>query len=204
MVSERTILIATTNSGKLREVRAMLAGLPVRLETLADHPPLPTPNENAETFEGNARLKALHYARLTGRLTLADDSGIEVEALGGGPGVHSSRYAGPQCDPAANNAKLLEELADVPPAQRTARYRCVIALAGESEVLATAFGKWEGLIVAEPRGRNGFGYDPHFFVPECGITAAEMTPEEKNRRSHRGQALAAIRDEIERLLAGSP
>ena len=204
MVSKRTILIATTNPGKLREVRAILAGLPIRLETLADHPPFPEPKEDADTFEGNARLKALYYARLARRLTLADDSGIEVDALDGGPGVHSSRYAGPQCNATANNAKLIEELADVPLARRTARYRCVMALASESEVVTTTSGKWEGLIVDEPRGGHGFGYDPHFLVPECGITAAEMAPDEKNRRSHRGEALVAIRSEIERILAGTP
>ena len=202
-MTETTILIATSNPGKLREVRAILAGLPVRLETLDDHPPFPQPNEDGETFEDNARIKALHYARLTRLLTLADDSGLEVDRLGQHPGVRSSRYAGPQCDPAANNAKLIAEVAGVPPAERTARYRCVIALASESTVLITASGKWEGLIVDEPRGRHGFGYDPHFFVPECGMTAAEMAPEEKNRRSHRGQALMAIRLEIERLLTQS-
>ena len=204
MVTATTILIATTNPGKLREVQAILAGLPVRLESLADHPPLPDPVEDAETFEGNARLKALHYAGLTRRLALADDSGLEVDALGGKPGVHSSRYAGPQGDAAANNAKLIEELGGVPPEQRTARYRCVIALANDAEVLATASGKWEGSIVDEARGANGFGYDPHFFVPNCGMTAAEMTPFDKNRRSHRGLALAGIRIEIERILAASP
>ena len=204
MVTATTILIATTNAGKLREVQAILASLPVRLESLADHLPLPEPVEDAETFEGNARLKALHYARLTRRLALADDSGLEVDALNGRPGVHSSRFAGPLGDSDANNAKLIRELGDVPPDQRTARYQCVMVLANGAGVLATASGKWEGLIVDEARGANGFGYDPHFFVPKCGMTAAEMAPPEKNRLSHRGLALAGIRIEMERILAASP
>ena len=199
-MTETAILFATTNAGKLREVRAILAGLAVRLESLTDHPSIPAAVEDADTFEGNARLKAIHYSRLTNRWTLTDDSGLEVDALGGRPGVHSSRYAGPEGDAAANNAKLVRELDGVPAEKRTARFRCVVVLANGSEVLATASGKWEGLIVDDPRGANGFGYDPHFFVPHYGITSAEMTPEQKNRLSHRGQAFTAIRAEIERIL----
>jgi XTP/dITP diphosphohydrolase len=145
----------------------------------------------------------LHYAALTGCWTLADDSGLEVDALRGEPGVHSARYAGPGCDAAANNAKLVRKLSDMPPGQRMARFRCVIALASPEEVLAMASGALRGVIVDEARGAGGFGYDPHFFVPEYGTTTAEMSPEQKNRISHRGQALQAVRPAIERLLAGS-
>ncbi len=180
----------------------MLASLDVTIETLDDYPAIPQAVEDAESFEGNARRKALHYARLTGRLTLADDSGLEVDALGGEPGVHSARYAGPMCEDAANNARLLEELAGVPDEQRSARFCCVMALARREDVLATASGSVEGLIIDEARGENGFGYDPHFFVPEFGMTTAEMPPEQKNRISHRGKALAAIRPAIERMLTG--
>ncbi len=200
MVGAATILIATTNPGKLREVRAILSGVPMKLTTLADHPDLPVPIEDADTFEGNAELKALHYARLTGCWTLADDSGLEVDALDGRPGVYSSRYAGPQCDPAANNARVIRELANVPLEGRTARFRCAVALASPTEVVATASGTVEGVIIDEARGSNGFGYDPHFLVPEHGLTTAEMAPEEKNRISHRGRALSAIRPEIVRHL----
>lgn len=202
-----TLLIATTNLGKLREVRAALGRLPVRIMTLDDfsraacRPRWPEPVEDAETFEGNAAIKALHYARLSGGWALADDSGLEVDALGLAPGIRSARYAGSARDDAANNSKLMEQLAGVPTERRTARFRCAIALADSERVVATASGVVEGRIVDQPRGSNGFGYDPHFYVPEQGLTTAEMAPDQKNRISHRGQALRAIRPEIERLLA---
>ncbi|GAG17307.1 unnamed protein product, partial [marine sediment metagenome] len=144
--------------------------MPVRLTTLDDYPRLPAPREDATTFEGNAKLKALHYARFAGCWTLADDSGLEVDALDGNPGVHSARYDGNACDPAANNAKLIRELAGVPPRNRTARFRCAIALANPNEILATGLGVVEGVIIDDALGGNGFGYDPHFFVPEFGVT----------------------------------
>ncbi len=199
MRTETTLLIATSNRGKLREVRAVLANMPVRLKTLADFPGIPEPIEDGVTFEENAKKKALHYADLTKCLTLADDSGLEVDALGGAPGVYSARYAGVRGDDAANNARLIAALAGVPAERRTACFHCVVALAIPDKVLAVASGMIEGLIVDDPRGCNGFGYDPHFFVPECGVTAAQMPPEQKNRISHRGRALAAIRCVIERM-----
>ena len=202
-VNQPVLLFATTNRGKFKEGWAVLSTLPGRLVSLNEYPQLAKPLENADTFEGNSRLKALHYARLTGFWTLADDSGLEVDALGGAPGVYSARYAGPACDDAANNAKLLLRLADVPKEKRTARFRCVVTLASPKEVLATSSGVLEGLIVSEARGRNGFGYDPHFFVPPYGMTTAEMPPDQKNGISHRGQALAAIRPQIEQILARS-
>lgn len=188
----------------MREAQAILAGLGVRIATLNEYPGLPEPVENADTFEGNAELKALHYARLTGCLTLADDSGLVVDALGGEPGVRSARYAGPGSDDAANNAKLIGKLADVPAEERTARFRCAIALANADKVIATVSGKVEGVIVDEARGGNGFGYDPHFFLPDLGMTTAQMEPPQKNRISHRGKALRAIFPVIERFLARSP
>lgn len=192
------LLIATTNRGKLREVRAMLEGLPIEVVTLDEYPTLPPPVEDQDTFEGNARLKALHYAKLTDCLTLADDSGLEVDALGKAPGVYSARYAGPACIDAENNAKLIGDLVDVPAEKRTARFCCAMALVQREVVLAIEIGRIEGLIVDEPRGTNGFGYDPHFLVPEYGLTAAEMPPEQKNQISHRGRALSAMRPAIER------
>ena len=198
-----TLLIATSNRGTLREVRAVLAGLPVRLATLDDHPGITAPVEDADSFEGNAKLKALYYARATGAWTLAEDSGLEVDALHGEPGVHSARYAGSGCDSAANNAKLVRQLASVSQDRRGARFRCVAALANPSEVVGTASGFIEGVVIDEPRGANGFGYDPHFLVPEYGMTTAEMSPGQKNRISHRGMALRAIRPAIERLLSGN-
>lgn len=200
MTGPRSILLATTNAGKLREVRAVLVGLPVALTCLADHPAMAEAVEDAESFEGNARIKALHHARLIGSWALADDSGLEVDALGGAPGVYSARYAGVPGDDAANNARLVGALRGVSREQRTARFRCVLALADPHEVRAVTTGTIEGLIVDEPRGENGFGYDPHFLVPELGKTTAELPPEQKNAISHRGQALRAMRAAIERLI----
>jgi len=198
--AKRRLLLATSNPGKLREVLAILAGLPLDLATLADFPRLPPAVEDADTFDKNARRKALHYARLTGLWTLADDSGLEVDALGGDPGVYSARYAGEGSSDASNNAKLVAQLANVLPARRTARFRCAIALADSTQVLATSAGVFEGSILDEPRGENGFGYDPLFFVPSLGMTSAEMPPELKNSVSHRAQALRAIRPQLERLM----
>lgn len=197
-----TILIATKNRGKLREVQDILAGLPVVLATLDQFPDLPDAVEDSETFAGNAQRKAMHYARLTGLWTLADDSGLEVDALGGAPGVYSARFAGRHGDDAANNKKLIAQLANVPSEKRTARFRCAIALAGPEGILATTHGAIEGLIVDDPRGSNGFGYDPHFFLSSLGMTAAQLPPELKNRISHRAQALTAICPCIQRLLGG--
>lgn len=202
-----TILIATTNPGKLREVRHVLARLPVELLTLNEFQDLTEPIEGANTFEGNAIIKALHYARLTGHSALADDSGLEVDALGGRPGVLSARYApSPQeadraVRDAANNHKLLRELAEIPTALRSARFVCSVALAAGNEIMGTARGVVEGRIVDVPQGENGFGYDPHFFVPEIGLTTAQMTPGQKNRISHRGKAFRSIRRILERILA---
>ena len=200
MVATPTILIATTNPGKLREVKAVLGALPVRLMGLADFSDVPEPVEDAPTFEGNARIKALYYAGQTGVWALADDSGLEVDALDGAPGIYSARYAGVAGGDAANNAKLIEALRAAPEARRTARFRCVVVLARPEAVLAVGRGAIEGAIIDEPRGANGFGYDPHFLVPSLGKTAAELPPEHKNRISHRGRALADILPHLRALL----
>lgn len=200
----RKLLLATTNPGKQREVQAILAGLQFELITLRDFPGVPEAVEDGETFAENARRKALHYARHTGMWTLADDSGLEVDALGGAPGVFSARYAGADATDAANNAKLIAQLAGVPDVARRARFRCCIAVAVGDRVVASSSGCIEGQIVDHPRGHNGFGYDPHFLVPQLGQTAAEMPPELKNSISHRARALTAIRSRLEELIvAGS-
>jgi len=198
----RQIVIATANPGKLREILAVMGDLPVAWVSLCDLPAVDEPVEDGTTFAANARLKARYYARVTGLWSLADDSGLEVDALGGDPGVRSARYAGEPCDDAANNAKMIGELTGVPAEKRTARFRCAIALAGPDDVLAEAEGKIEGVIVDAPRGENGFGYDPHFLVPSLGKTTAQIAPEHKNEISHRGNALRAIRPAVERCLAG--
>ncbi len=194
------VLVATGNPGKLREIREITAGLPLRWRALAEFPHVPEAVEDGDTFAENARRKARHYSRATGLWTLADDSGLEVDALGGAPGVHSARYAGLPRDDRANNRKLIAALAGVPAARRTARFRCAIALADGEHILLETDGRVEGRIIDEPRGANGFGYDPHFLVPELGRTMAELPSAEKNARSHRGAALRAMLRQLEALL----
>jgi XTP/dITP diphosphohydrolase len=198
--SRRRILIATGNPGKFREIASVTADLPVDWVSLADLPAIDEPVEDEATFAGNARLKALYYAKAADMWALADDSGLDVDALGGKPGVISARYAGEPCNDAANNAKMIRELAVVPAEKRTARFRCAIALARPEGVLAEAEGKIEGVIIDERRGENGFGYDPHFLVPSLGKTTAEISPEHKNSISHRGNALRAIKPAIKTCL----
>jgi len=194
------LLLATHNPGKVREIRQLATGHDWLWHSLDDFPDVPEAIEDAETFSANARRKALHYAAATGLPTLADDSGLEVDCLGGAPGVLSARYAGRPHDDAANNRKLVAALEGIPREQRTARFRCVMVLARPNEVLAETRGAVEGIIIDKPRGTNGFGYDPHFLIPSLGKTMAELPAEEKNARSHRGQALRAMLPEIARLL----
>jgi XTP/dITP diphosphohydrolase len=205
-VLRKPLIVATTNPGKLREFRALLSELPFELLSLADLG-VAAPEETGATFLDNALLKARHAAvaaagfRGAGpgeALAIADDSGLEVEALGGAPGIYSARYAGAGADDAANNAKLLRALEDVPAERRRARYRCALVLAPEAAGAAPliAEGVWEGRIIDTPRGSGGFGYDPYFWLPDLGRTAAELDPEQKNRLSHRGIAMRALRDQM--------
>jgi len=174
--------------------------------------PIDEPAEGGATFAANARAKALHYARATGRWALADDSGLAVDALGGAPGVRSARYAQETFQPGAdraerdraNTAKLLAALADVPDERRTARFVCHLALAEPGRVLLEARGTLEGRIARAPAGHNGFGYDPVFFLPDRGCTAAELTAAQKNAISHRGQALRRFAGKLTDLLADGP
>lgn len=183
------LVIATRNQGKLREIRRLLEATEVRVLGLDVFPDLPEVEEDGETFADNARKKAVTVARLTGRLTLADDSGLEVMHLGGAPGVRSARYAGAIADDVANNRKLLAALAGVPRAGRRGAFVCAMALCGPDGGCRFFSGRLEGIIGEEPRGDGGFGYDPLFLVPEYGKTLAELPLEIKNRISHRGQAL---------------
>ncbi len=186
------LVLATRNDGKLREMRQLTAGLPFVWRGLDDFPAVPEAVEDAETFVGNATRKALHYAEATGLAALADDSGLEVDALGGAPGVHSARFAGASRDDAANNRKLISALAGTRIAERTARFCCAMVLARGGEVLHVATGVLHGLILDEARGENGFGYDPHFFVPALGRRTAELAADQKNAISHRGRALRGV------------
>jgi XTP/dITP diphosphohydrolase len=187
------LLVATRNRGKIRELARLLAELPdVELVGLDELPPVPEVIEDTGTFEGNAAKKAREVARATGLPALADDSGIEVDALHGAPGVDSALYAGRHGDDEANNAKLLAELEHVPDAERTARFRCVLAFADPRGALGDAVhlehGVVEGSILRAPRGENGFGYDPLFLLRGDVRTTAELAPDEKNAISHRAEA----------------
>ena len=197
----RTLVLATRNRKKFEEMAAILADLPAVLKSLDDfRPPIEALPETGDTFEANAREKALGYARLTGQWTLADDSGLEVDALGGRPGVWSSRWGGREGDDRLNNETLLAALSGLPRESWTARYRCAIAVATPEEVLAVTEGACEGCITDRPAGSNGFGYDPYFRLPDRGCTMAELAPDEKNRISHRGRALEAMKRRLEKLL----
>jgi XTP/dITP diphosphohydrolase len=201
----RTLIVGTQNPGKLKELEAILigGGLRVRLATLPGH--VQPPDETEATLAANAALKATHYARATGEWTLADDTGLEVDALDGAPGVQTAYYGGPEADPAKNRAKLLRALKDVPEGRRSARFRCVVALADPTgAVRATAEGVLEGAIAPEGRGAGGFGYDPLFLLTADeprGQTLAELADGRKNTLSHRARALAGLRPRLLELLA---
>jgi XTP/dITP diphosphohydrolase len=188
----RVLVAATGNAGKLAEIAAFLApsGLDFRdLSALADTTPV---EETGATFEANARLKAEEYSRRTPHLVLADDSGLEVDALGGAPGVHSARYGGPDLTDEERCHLLLVALADVPDDKRTARFRCVLAVARDGLTLEIVEGAVEGTILRVPRGNGGFGYDPVFFHPPSGCSFAELSREQKQKVSHRGHALLQL------------
>jgi XTP/dITP diphosphohydrolase len=191
------LLLATSNAGKIRELALALEGLPVRLRTLSELEPHPPVEETGETFEENASLKATSYGRRTGLLTLADDSGLEVAALGGAPGVRSARYAGAEATDGQRVARLLEELEGVGDARRGARFVCVLALYDPAAATLRLFrGVCAGRIAGSARGSHGFGYDP-VFVPEgYDLSFAELPGEIKQRISHRAIALAAARDHL--------
>ena len=193
----KTLVLASGNAGKLIELRAMLADLPLTIVPQRERGVDDVP-ETGTTFVENALIKARHASKITGLPALADDSGLIVDALDGAPGLYSARYAGSPTDDAANNAKLLQALDGLPEAQRTARFYAVIVLlrhADDPQPLI-AEGSWEGRILDAPRGHNGFGYNPVFLDPAHGLTAAEMEPAQKNRISHRALALQALRDRL--------
>ena len=186
------IVIATLNQNKLKEFKALLEGFKLTILSLKDFPHLPAIAEDGKSFYENALKKATTVARYTRKLTIADDSGIEVEALGGRPGVHSSRFAGENASDEENNAKLLSELHSVPFDRRGARFRCVLVVAKPEGETTFVEGECKGIIIDKPRGHYGFGYDPIFLVPEYNKTFSEIRPEEKNRISHRARALRKL------------
>lgn len=193
MARRRTVLlVATTNRGKTREIAAALAAFPVRVLSLSEAGIRLSCPEKGKTFEANAGEKAVFYSRLSGVLTLAEDSGLEVEALGGKPGVYSARFSGPAATDSRNVAKLLRLLASVPRRKRRARFVCAMSLARDGRILETVRGTVRGTISLEASGTNGFGYDPVFYYHPFRKTFAELSPAKKNSVSHRGRALAAM------------
>lgn len=196
----RKIVLASSNAGKVKEIQALLADkdfeiVPQSALGIGDA------EENGASFHENALIKARHAARLSGLPAIADDSGLEVDALNGAPGVYSARYAGSKSSDADNNRKLLSELQDVPASLRTARFRCVIVLLRDADDPAplVAEGSWEGSILEQGKGNSGFGYDPLFYVGEKDCSAAELSGEEKNRLSHRGKALFSLRAQLDQV-----
>jgi len=187
------LVLATANAAKARELAALLTGIPYRLRTLADFPGVTLPPEGADSYVENALAKARVVAAASGALALADDSGIEVDALGGAPGVLSARYGGEGLSDAERCAKLLEALKGVTALKRSARYRCVIAFVEPGGREATAEGKVDGILVDQPVGTGGFGYDPIFYYPPLDSTFAQLASDEKHTVSHRGIAMARAR-----------
>ncbi len=199
------LVLASHNAGKLAEFRRLFADSGIEVLSQAELGVEDIP-ETGLTFIENALLKARHAARVTGLPALADDSGLCVDVLGGAPGLYSARYAGSHGDARANNDKLLRELADVPDEQRGAHFHCTLALLQHAEDPAplVAEGRWHGRVLHAPRGEHGFGYDPLFLDPASGLSASELSPSEKNRISHRGLAMVALRRLLAETLAGQP
>ncbi len=200
----RRLIIATHNAGKAREMRTILRehlqGVPVEIMTLADFPGMSEPDESGGTYLQNAEIKARAAADALRELAIADDAGLEVDALNGEPGLHSRRYAGIETSFDEKMSLLLERMRDVPEHQRTARFRCAVAIAEPSGPTHLFTDTCEGRIALERSGTGGFGYDPIFFLPDLGCTMADLTPEHKNRISHRGKTLAAAAPVLRRLL----
>ena len=188
------LVVATTNPGKLREIRHVLDGAEVELRTLADYPPVPEPQETGTTFAENARLKALYYGDATRELTVAEDSGLVVDGLGGEPGVQSARYLGTNATYPQRFAHISDELARRGHQHSPARFVCALALVRDGRVVFEAEGAVEGRIAREPRGTNGFGYDPIFFYPPYGRTLAEVDNDRKLAVAHRGVAFRKLRE----------
>ena len=196
------LLVATTNPGKVREIKDILEGLDIELGTLADHPGVPEAEETGSTFAENARMKALYYARATGLTTVAEDSGLAIDALDGAPGIHSARYNGNTY--IEKFARLFGELDRLGAADSAARFVCALTLVRDGQVIFETEATVEGRITRDPRGTNGFGYDPIFFYPPYGRTLAEVSTDEKLAVSHRGKAFRALREYMVKATAGRP
>lgn len=192
----KKIIFATGNEGKMKEIREILGDLDVEVLSLKDAGIKADIEENGKTFEENAVIKATEICKMTGEIVLADDSGLEIDYLNKEPGVYSARYMGEDTSYRIKNANLIQRLEGVPDEKRTARFVCAIAAAFPDGSIKTTLGTMEGRIGYEEKGENGFGYDPIFYLPDFGCTSAELSMEEKNKISHRGKALRAMRDEL--------
>ncbi|MCX5833386.1 MAG: XTP/dITP diphosphatase [Deltaproteobacteria bacterium] len=190
------IVLASKNQGKINELKSMLRDCDVEILSLEDFPDIPDIEEDGKSFFENALIKARTVSRITGETVLADDSGLEVDALGGAPGIYSSRYAGSDATDEKNIRKLLAELQGVGAENRAAAFRCVLVLFRFDGTFETFEGRWPGRIIFEPRGEKGFGYDPIFEDPQLGFTAAELAPDVKNVTSHRGRALHLLKKRL--------
>lgn len=199
----KEVIIATKNPGKAREFEQMFASRGMEVRTLLDFPELPDVEETGTSFEENAILKAETISRVLNKMVIGDDSGLMIDALEGRPGIYSARYAGEPKNDQANTEKVLRELAGVPEERRTARFYCALAIAVPNRKTATVSGTCEGRILEEPRGTNGFGYDPVFYVPDKGVSMAELSSDEKNKISHRANALKKLETILDSILEGA-
>lgn len=188
-----TIVLATNNQGKVAEFQRLLTNTPYQIKAQAEFA-IADAAETGLSFVENAIIKARHASRISKLPAIADDSGLEVDCLDGAPGIHSARFAGPEARDADNNRKLLEQLQGLPPEQRKARFQCLLVYMRHAEDPTPLIcqGSWEGEILTEARGNNGFGYDPLFYIPDCGCTSAQLSPAEKSRLSHRARAMACM------------
>ncbi len=197
----KELIVASRNKGKVNEIRELLADLPVKVTSLLDYPKLPDVVEDGTTYEANALKKAVAVAKTTGKMALADDSGIEIAALGNAPGIYSSRFAGKGASEKDRNHKLFEMLRGMPMSKRRARYRCVVALVdGRAKTISIAQGTCGGYITTKERGTHGFGFDPVFLLKRYGKTFGELSPSLKARISHRARALAKIKGTIKKAI----
>lgn len=190
------ILLATNNSHKVDEISKIMAGTPVLIKNLSQFPPYPQPVEDGETYRENALKKAMHYHKLTGLPTLADDSGLEIDAFDGAPGIYSARFISPDISFEERNHIVLEKMKDIPDEKRGARFRCCCVMVLSDEDIRTEYGDLEGKIGYELKGEHGFGYDPIFYLPDRKLHLAEIPPEEKNRISHRARAFEKIKKHV--------
>ena len=194
------IVFASKNKGKVKEIKALLADMGLTVLSLDDFPDIPEIEEDGRSFYENALKKAKVAADTTGEAVIADDSGLEVDALNGAPGIYSARYAGDGAGDKENIAKLLYELKNIPAQKRGASFRCVLVFYEKDKRHEIFEGRWEGVIAESPSGTNGFGYDPVFYIPERKLTAAQLSPEEKNRISHRGQAFNQLKKRLDEVM----